>query len=82
MPTRRNAKPRTDTVEAVARRLPEELRNFGTHTDMNQRRLDILAWINSQGTDQGPILVQPVMDVVGLTFLSDIRDRLTVSAHA
>ena len=79
MTKRRNAKSGR-SLETLVDQLPEDLRHFGTYTDLDKRRDDILRWINAQRQD-GSALVRPVMDAVGLTFLSDFRDRLVASAH-
>jgi hypothetical protein len=76
MTLRRNRKPQRNDPEALAKQLPEELRNFGTNTDMGKRRDDIVRWIDTQRPREGTALVEPVMVAVGLTYLSGLRDRM------
>jgi hypothetical protein len=73
---RHNRKRDVSSPEALAKQLPEDLRNFGTYTDMDKRRDDIVRWINTQRPQQGAALVEPVMVAVGLTYLAGFRDRM------
>lgn len=66
---------------ALAARLPEDLRTFGTYTDMAKRRDEIVTWIDAHQPGHGSALAEPVMSAVGLTYLSVIRDRLTGPKH-
>ena len=53
MTLRRNRTPQGNDPEALAKQLPEDLRNFGTYTDMDKRRDDIVSWIDTQPATAG-----------------------------
>jgi hypothetical protein len=53
VPRRRNRTQQGNDPGALAKQLPEELRNFGTYTDMDKRRNDIVRWIDTQRPRQG-----------------------------
>ncbi len=78
--THKRGRHRSDhTPEALAARLPEELKSFGLSTDIAAREAAIAEWIDERAPGQGEDLAGPVMVVAGLTYLSEIRARLTDS---
>jgi hypothetical protein len=78
-PTRRINRQPTNTTEALAARLPDELKSFGLSTDMPSRTVEIAKWITAQKPRADADLVKPVMAAVGLTYLFSLRDRLTAT---
>jgi len=67
---RYNRKAKAGTPEALAARLPVELRSFGSYDDPDDLRSHWTAvadWLNHAAPGQGDQLVMPVMQAAGLS---------------
>lgn len=67
---RRNRRPRADSPEALAARLPDELRALEPSTDPDtfRRHTAVVAdWLNHTAPGLGLELTDPVMEAAGLT---------------
>lgn len=80
-PTQRlNRRPKGSTPEALAARLPSELRAFGSYDDPDDLRSHWTAvadWLNHAAPGQGDQLVAPVMQAAGLSAADWYRTALS-----
>jgi hypothetical protein len=80
MTHKRNRQRRGSTPEALAARLPHELRSFGSFTDPGDLRSHWAAvadWLNTQVPGQGEALAVSVMNAAGLDPASWYRQALS-----
>ncbi|MGW8815511.1 hypothetical protein [Gordonia terrae] len=77
---RRNRRPKTDTPEALAARLPGELRSLegvDTPSDYQALRGHVADWLNHAAPGHGHELAAPVLVAAGLSAADFYRKALT-----